>query len=81
MDRAKIVHVGFRLNPTRVGIRDPEVISIYPHPISEPAGLIRISEETQKELGASGKSQFSMPAWLSLMLRKSFQKKKEYALP
>ena len=49
MDRAKIVHVRFRLNPMRIGIRDPEVISIYPHSISEPAGLIRISEELKRD--------------------------------
>ena len=81
MDRVKMVHIRFRLIPMSPYIRDPEVISIYPHSISERAGLIKISEETEKALAASGKSPSGFWAGLSIMFGKKLKKSKDYARP
>ena len=47
----KSVHIRFRLIPMNEKIDEPEVVLIYPHSISEPAGQQQVIQDFKKELG------------------------------
>jgi len=50
----KRVHIRFRLIPMRKTISDPEVISIYPHSMSQLAGQRKVIKRIEKRLGIGG---------------------------
>jgi hypothetical protein len=82
----KRVHIRFRLIPMNNTIRDPEVISIYPHSISQLAGQRKVSKMTEKRLelkGGAGTKQLIVDANASAegTLGESSSESTDYSLP
>jgi hypothetical protein len=82
------IHVRFRLIPMHEEIHDPEVLSIYPHSISRPAGWINYFEQIRKELEVALQARVDaggqigrLRSMFQAMTGKRVEETRDYSLP